>query len=104
MKARRVRDELISTDHKTVLLQGDLHHDNILKNGDSWVVIDPKRFIGDSVYEVAAFIRNPIPDLLSSDGVLDIVNNRIISFAKILGYQNSRIINWCFVQAVLFWA
>src|SRR5690606_23152783 len=67
IKARILRDELIATSHKTVLLHGDLHHDNILKNSDGWVVIDPKGFIGDPVYEVAAFIRNPIPDLLNHD-------------------------------------
>lgn len=34
-KAKHLRDKLLSTTTKEVLLHGDLHHDNILKNGDS---------------------------------------------------------------------
>lgn len=42
----------------------DLHHDNILQNGHAWVVIDLKGVIGEPAYEVSAFIRSPIPELL----------------------------------------
>ena len=40
-KSRRLRDNLLSSTDKEVLLHGDLHHDNILKHGDEWLVIDP---------------------------------------------------------------
>lgn len=60
-KARKLRDELLQTSKPDVLLHGDLYHDNILQNGDDWVVIDPKGVIGEPAYEVAAFIRNPMP-------------------------------------------
>lgn len=56
-KAKHLRDDLLKSTTKEVLLHGDLHHDNILQNGDrpvdrslgagGWLVIDPKGFIGD---------------------------------------------------------
>jgi streptomycin 6-kinase len=41
-KARELRDQLLKTADPDVLLHGDLHHDNILQNGDDLMVIDPK--------------------------------------------------------------
>ena len=68
-KSRKLRDQLLKTAEPDVLLHGDLHHDNILQNGNDWLVIDPKGVIGEPVYEVAAFIRNPMPELLTHDDV-----------------------------------
>lgn len=102
-KARRLRDQLLKSSSKEVLLHGDLHHENILSNGDGWVVIDPKGIIGESAFEVAAFIRNPIPDLLTVDNSKEIISRRIISFAKFLNISEGRILDWCFVEAVLSW-
>lgn len=47
------------------MLHVDLHHDNILQNGNEWLVIDPKGVVGEPAYEVAAFIHNPMPELLT---------------------------------------
>jgi streptomycin 6-kinase len=77
-KARHLRDELLKPTTKEVLLHEDLHHDNILKNGDSesrrssksedgWLVIDPKVFIGDPAFEPSAYLCNPIPELLQEN-------------------------------------
>lgn len=103
-KARTLREKLISTSAKPILLHGDLHHDNILQNGNNWVVIDPKGAIGEPAYDIAAFIRNPMPELLQHDNALNIINNRILQFAKIFNLSEQRIIDWCYVQAVLAWA
>lgn len=103
-KARSVRDMLIASSAKPILLHGDLHHDNILQNGKELVVIDPKGVIGESAYDVAAFIRNPIPQLLEHPNALGVIDNRITQFAKILQLSKQRIIDWCYVQAVLAWA
>ncbi|SPR13427.1 aminoglycoside phosphotransferase family protein [Orientia tsutsugamushi] len=45
-KAREIRDQLLKTTGPDVLLHGDLHHDNILQNGEDWLAIDPKWVIG----------------------------------------------------------
>ena len=125
-KARKLRDQLLETSKPDVLLHGDLHHDNILQNGndesrrsseseDGWVVIDPKGVIGEPAYEVAAFIRNPptlltelrrtgpIPELLNHVDAKNIILNRITHFAKIMALPSQRILDWCFVQTVLAW-
>lgn len=103
-KARKLRDQLLNTTGPDVLLHGDLHHGNILQNGDDWVVIDPKGVIGEPAYEVAAFIRNPIPELMNHEDRQNIIHNRITHFAKIMELPSQRILDWCFVQAVLTWA
>jgi streptomycin 6-kinase len=102
-KARQLRDNLLKTSAKEVLLHGDLHHDNILQNGNDWVVIDPKGVIGEPAYEVAAFIRNPIPELLTHADAPNIIHNRVTRFAEALELPSQRILDWCFVQAVLSW-
>lgn len=102
-KARELRDQLLKTAYPDILLHGDLHHDNILQNGNDWVVIDPKGVIGESAYEVAAFIRNPIPELLTYADAPNIILNRITRFAELLELPSQRILDWCFVQAVLSW-
>lgn len=85
-----------------MLLHRDLHHDNILKHGNEWKVIDPKEVIGDPVYEVAAFIRNPMPELLTLDTTThtQMFHLRMMKFAQILAFPAQRILDWCFVQAV----
>jgi len=102
-KARQLRNQLLKTAKPDVLLHGDLHHDNILQNSDDWVVIDPKAVIGESAYEVAAVIRNPMPELLTHDSTQKVIHNRVARFAEFLELPSQRIIDWCFVQAVLAW-
>lgn len=102
-QARKMRDTLLASAEPPVLLHGDLHHDNILEAGESWVVIDPKGVIGERAYEVAAFIRNPIPELLSASDPQEIIKHRIAAFASRASLDPIRIRDWCFVQAVLCW-
>ena len=102
-KARELRDQLLKTADPDILLHGDLHHDNILQNSNDWVVIDPKGVIGEPAYEVAAFIRNPIPELLNHPDAPNIIHNRVTRFAELLELPSQRILDWCFVQAVLSW-
>lgn len=103
-KAKHLRDELLSTTTKEVLLHGDLHHDNILKNGDSWLAIDPKGFIGDPAFEPAAYLCNPIPELLQENKPREIIENRINICSAELGIDSRRIADWLYVKSVLCWA
>jgi streptomycin 6-kinase len=102
-KAKKLRDQLLQTSEADVLLHGDLHHDNILQNSDEWLVSDPKGVIGESAYEVAAFIRNPMPELMHHADAPNIIHNRITRFSELLELPSQRILDWCFVQAVLAW-
>ena len=99
-KARQMRDDLLMSTNRAVLLHGDLHHENILKNGESWLVIDPKGFIGDRVFEVCAFIHNPSPALLEQASPIKIINDRIQACADLLGFPKQRIQDWLYVKSV----
>jgi streptomycin 6-kinase len=55
-KSRKLKDILQYPSEEIVLLHGDLHFDNILKNGDDWAVIDPKGVLGHPINEVWTFI------------------------------------------------
>ena len=46
---------------------------------------------------------NPLPELLSSENTVNIINNRIAEFTKILDLEPQLIKDWCFVQSVLAW-
>ena len=102
-KARVLKEKLLGSTAEFRLLHGDLHHYNILANGGDWRVIDPQGVIGEPAYEVAVFIRNPIPNLLDSPQALHIITQRIALFARLLKIEEERILQWCFVQAVLGW-
>jgi len=103
-KAKHLRDKLLSTTTKEVLLHGDLHHDNILKNGESWLVIDPKGFIGDPAFEPAAYLCNPIPELLQENQPREIIENRINICSAELDIDSRRIADWLYAKSVLCWA
>ena len=84
-----------------VLLHGDLHHENILAcERQPWLAIDPQGVIGEPAYEVGAFLRNPMPDLLDWLDLESIMVNRVAMFSDILGFFKSRIAGWGFYQAV----
>ena len=74
-----------------------------MQTGDDWLVIDPKGAIGEPAYEVATFIRNPMPDLLNIQDPEDIIQRRIAMFSDLLNVPRTRIADWCFVQAMLAW-
>jgi streptomycin 6-kinase len=102
-QACQLRNEMFSKRNKKVLLHGDLHHDNIIKHKDNYVVIDPKGFIGDPLYDVAAFIINPIPDLLDNHQVKHLIRQRIEICSSILGASEKDITKWTYLKALLCW-
>ncbi len=83
-----------------VLLHGDLHHDNIISKGDSWMVIDPKGIIGDKSYEIGAFLRNP-HELVQDSNLKNTIQKRIEIFSDVLELDAKQITAWMIVQSVL---
>lgn len=64
IKAKEVRDEIFSSNSQRKVLHGDLHHDNILEDNESWKFIDPHGVIGLPINEVWAFIQDIEEDSL----------------------------------------
>jgi len=86
-KARRLRDKLLQSTGPQILLHGDLHHENILQNGEQWVVIDPKGVIGYPINEVWTFAMNTEED--------------IVFAANYFGFNLQEVRSWYFVQLIL---
>jgi streptomycin 6-kinase len=93
--------ELIPTQSAPVLLHGDLHHFNILRDGDTWRAIDPKGVIGEPAYEVGALLRNPFLELRSVPDVVTLTNRRLDILADELALNRERLRKWSFAQTIL---
>jgi streptomycin 6-kinase len=100
-QARKLRQQLLSTQSQQVFLHGDFHHDNILSSGErTWHVIDPEGIIGDPVYDLGVFIRNPLKQLANASNANTLVYNRMHDCATLLGYDRQRIHDWTYLQTV----
>jgi streptomycin 6-kinase len=68
----------------TVLLHGDLHHDNILRGRDGqWLVIDPQGVAGPAFLEAGRFIQNHV---VPPTGAIDLDET-----SKVIQYVSSRL-------------
>lgn len=83
-KAEQLCLNLFACYPETVLLHGDLHHHNILKNhsGD-YTIIDPKGILGPRIFDLPRFILNelegPITPLLFEkiNYVIEVISTRL---------------------------
>ncbi len=97
-KAKRIAEELIGSPGETVVLHGDLHHENVLRRSDGeYVCFDPKGYIGDPAYEIATILKNPwhYPEISESE---EICLERAQYFAKSLNFDLGRILKFAFVH------
>ncbi|MFI4936169.1 MAG: aminoglycoside phosphotransferase family protein [Caulobacterales bacterium] len=104
--AAEVFDTLAATQGEPILLHGDLHHYNIVRDERrGWLAIDPKGVLGEAAYETGALIRNPIEDFALCARA-DIVERRARLIAERLGYDYQRVVGWAFAQWMLadLWA
>jgi streptomycin 6-kinase len=76
--AAAMAQELIDRQRDVKPLHGDLHHENIMRSGRGWIIIDPAGLIGDAALDVANMFSNPLDrfDLTRSEA-------RIASMAAI---------------------
>ena len=101
-EAQALYQDLATSMEAPVLLHGDLHHGNILAGTrEPWMAIDPQGVIGEAVYEVGAFIRNPLPDVLNRSDLRQVLARRVAIFSDTLQADRQRVAGWAFAQAVL---
>jgi len=99
--ARGTFDALCRSQSSRVLLHGDLHHDNILRDDAlGWLAIDPKCLLGEREYELGAALRNPA-GLSAFYADPHVMQRRISRMCDRLGFAAERVLRWCFAQAVL---
>ena len=91
---RRARETFatMSVDDRT-LVHGDFHQYNVLRQGDHWVAIDPKPYVGEPEYDVPPLLWNPSRKLVTRDEA----ERWIDSFAAI-GLDAERIRAWTLVR------
>ena len=93
--------ELIASQTETLLLHGDLHHENILSAGRRpWLAIDPKGVVGERAYDTAALLHNPV-ELLDAPRPRKVLERRIALLSEELGFDRERVRDWGIAQAVL---
>ncbi|SEO14798.1 aminoglycoside phosphotransferase family protein [Paenibacillus sp. OV219] len=99
VRAEELLEEMIATTTETVLLHGDLHHQNILQQGDDgWAVIDPKGIVGDVHFETLQYLLNYKDRGGDYDTVL---RRRVAIMTERLGLEHRRIALWGIVRGVL---
>jgi streptomycin 6-kinase len=84
-------------------LHADLHHFNLLKDGEGWISIDAQGVSGDPCIEPATFIRNPELSVDSRPDLEELVALRIRGFADELGLPIDRVWGWALAHNVLSW-
>lgn len=106
-RADEVFHQLLNSTKKITVLHADLHHSNILSsNRNSYLAIDPKGMCGDLAYELGAWIRNPMPEILKSSDIEHLLGNRINTMSDSLRFDRERVWGWAYSQAWLavIWA
>jgi streptomycin 6-kinase len=76
------------------VVHGDFHHHNILKMGEGYVAIDPKPYLADREYDVAAFLWNPMNNHMSDAAETE---RRIAAFVG-SGLDDFRIRAWAVIR------
>lgn len=98
-KAEEYLAYLIATTSENLLLHGDLHHDNMLRQDEEkWVVIDPKGIVGDIHFDTIQYLLNYEDRGGEYEQVL---RNRIAIMADQLGLDPRRIAMWGVARGVL---
>lgn len=102
-RADSMRHDLLASTTAQTVLHGDMHHFNVLRAGDGWLVIDPKGLSGDRHFDVCQFLFNPF--VVTGPGrdiiPLALIRRRIDVFCSELGLDRQRVREWAFVHAVL---
>ena len=101
-RASSIAAELLDSTERPILLHGDLHHDNVLfGEEEGWRAIDPKGVVGDPCFEVAPFLRNPVPEIEHVADREQTRARRLDLFEELLGYDRERMRMWGEAEGVL---
>lgn len=100
-RALGLSDELCASAASRVVLHGDLHHDNVLRDERApWLAIDPHGLVGDPGAEVGPMLYNPDP-ANRDPSLVALVPARCEQLADGLGMDVDRVLAWGLVAAVL---
>jgi streptomycin 6-kinase len=90
---------LLNDQHEVGVLHGDLHHGNVLDFGPrGWLAIDPKRLLGERVFDFANIFRNPDLEIAKAPGRLARQATVIADAARV---ERTRLLCWVLAYAGL---
>ncbi len=99
VQAAATADELLAEPHDVVVLHGDIHHGNILDAGPrGWLAIDPKRLVGERVFDFANIFCNPDLEIAAKPGRLA---RQAQVVAEAGGLERVRLLKWVLAYAGL---
>lgn len=94
-----VAGKLLSDPREITVLHGDIHHDNILDFGPrGWLVIDPKRLLGERGFDYANLFCNPDRKTALAPGRLQ---QRLDVVVQAAGVDRQRQLQWILAYAGL---
>jgi len=95
--ARNNREILMASPNEHRLLHGDLHHFNLLcDQKGNWRMIDPHGVIGNPLYEIGAYMRNPMSAFYREPGVQERVAERLSCLAERLALETEVVARYAF--------
>ena len=99
--AADVLERLMATAAPSVLCHGDLHHANVLRDGEAWVAIDPHGVWGEPALDAGTALLNPPQPWAASPDLGGVMERRVSLLAEGLGAGEERVRGWGFVSAVV---
>lgn len=98
-EARDVARDLLSEKRETVVLHGDIHHENVLDAGPrGWIVIDPKGLLGERTFDFVNILRNPDEATALARGRFA---RQVDVIAGAAGLDRTRLLHWTLAFACL---
>ncbi len=82
-------------------LHGDLHHGNILSDGQDWIAIDPHGVRGPAQWEAGALLRNPWETLRTEPRLTARMERRVDILCEAMAWDRALVRRLAAAQAVL---
>lgn len=99
--AVKIAVEMFAKYQERMLLHGDLHHENILRNeSGNYSIIDPKGVVGPLVFDIPRFVLNELDD--RDDSLRKVHIDRVIErLSHLLKYPASDLCRLFFMEVML---
>ena len=100
-KAQSLRSTLLHSMGHDYLCHGDLHLENIIQHGETWLAIDPKGVIGEIAFEAAACDLIHPNEQKDQTHLSSIIIERMIFLANALDVKYDRLLSWVFLRLII---
>lgn len=101
-RAEAIYRDLLASPPPSVLLHGDLHHENVLTATNvRYIAIDPKGLAGEPAYEVGPLFYNPLPKIHRTTDLVPLLRRRLAILVEHLPIERDRLLACAFAHSVL---